>query len=116
MWAERGENLPRANELIKKAVDLDPNNGAYLDSLGWVCYQSGRLDEAEKHLREAAELNPDDPTSRSISATSTRSAGDVGMARREWKRALALKPEDGGKKLEEKLRRTAGVADNLEKK
>ncbi len=116
MWAERGENLPRANELIKKAVDLDPNNGAYLDSLGWVCYQSGRLNEAEKYLLEAAELNPDDPTIAEHLGDVYEKRGEVGKAREAWKRALSLKPEDGGKKLEENLRRTSGVADNLEKK
>jgi len=116
MWAERGENLPRANELIKKAVDLDPGNGAYLDSLGWVSFQSGRLEEAEKYLLDAAELTPDDPTVAEHLGDVYEKRGEVGKARQEWKRALSLKPEDGGKKLEEKLRRTAGVADKLEKK
>jgi tetratricopeptide (TPR) repeat protein len=116
MWAERGENLPRANELIQKAVDLDPGNAAYLDSLGWVCFQTGRLDDAEKYLLEAMELNPDDATITEHLGDLYEKRGEIGKARREWKRALSLKPEDGGKKLEERLRRTAGVADNVEKK
>ena len=116
MWAERGENLPRALELIRKAVDLDPGNGAYLDSLGWAYFQLGRLDLAEKHLGDAAQLNPDDATIEEHLGDLYEKRGDIGRAREAWKRALTLKPEDGGKKLEERLRRTEGLADRLEKK
>lgn len=116
MWAERGENLPRALELIQKAVDLDPGNGAYLDSLGWAYYQLGKLDLAEKNLQEAAELNPDDPTIEEHLGDLFEKRGAMDKARAHWKRALTLKPEDGGKKLEERLRRTGGVVDNAGKK
>ena len=116
MWAERGENLSRALEMIQKAVDLDPGNGAYLDSLGWAYFQLGKFDLAEKNLRLASELNPDDPTIEEHLGDLCEKQGEVGKARSHWKRALTLKPEDGGKKLEERLRRTEGVADKLEKK
>ena len=116
MWAERGENLPRALELIQKAVNLDPGNGAYLDSLGWAYFQLGNLDLAARNLREASELNPDDPTIEEHLGDLCEKQGEVGKARDHWKKALTLKPEDGGKKLEEKLRRTEGVADKLGKK
>jgi tetratricopeptide (TPR) repeat protein len=116
MWAERGENLPRALELIQKAVDLDPGNGAYLDSLGWAYYQLGKLDLARKNLQAAFELSPDDPTIEEHLGDLCEKLGEVEKARAHWKRALTLKPEDGGKKLEEKLRRTGGVADVLGKK
>jgi tetratricopeptide (TPR) repeat protein len=116
MWAERGENLPRALELIRKAVELDPGNGAYLDSLGWAYYQLGNLDLAAKNLREASQLDPDDPTIEEHLGDLCEKRGEVGEARAHWKRALTLKPDDGGKKLHEKLRRTEGVADTLGKK
>ncbi|MGE5345216.1 MAG: tetratricopeptide repeat protein [Acidithiobacillales bacterium] len=112
MWAERGENLPRALELIRKAVELDPGNGAYLDSLGWAYYQLGDLELAAKNLQEASELDPDDPTIEEHLGDLYERQGEVTKARIHWKRALTLKPEDGGKKLQEKLRRTEGVADN----
>ena len=116
MWAERGENLPRALEMIQKAVDLDPGNGAYLDSLGWVYFQLGKFDLAEQSLRAASELNPDDPTIEEHLGDLCEKQGEIAKARTHWKRALTLKPEDGGKKLQERLRRTEGVADKLEKK
>ena len=116
MWAERGENLARALELIQKAVDLDPGNGAYLDSLGWTYFQLGKLDLARKSLQTAFELSPDDPTIEEHLGDLGEKLGEIGKARAHWKRALTLKPEDGGKKLGEKLHRTEGVADNLGKK
>ena len=62
MWAEDGENLGEALELILRAVALDPDNGAYVDSLGWAYYQLGRFEEARGHLEWAARLIPSDPT------------------------------------------------------
>ena len=48
--------------LIKKAVDLDPNNGAYLDSLGWAYFKLNRVDEAETYLKKALDRVRKDPT------------------------------------------------------
>lgn len=62
MWAEAGENLDQALELILRAVAIDPDNGAYVDSLGWVYYQQGRYEEARQHLEWAARLIPGDST------------------------------------------------------
>ena len=39
MWAEHNMHLDEAEEMIGRALQLDPNNGAYLDSLGWVHYR-----------------------------------------------------------------------------
>src|SRR6476659_6926620 len=51
MLADRNVRLPEALDLITKALDKDPGNGAYLDSLGWVYYKLGRLREAEENVR-----------------------------------------------------------------
>jgi tetratricopeptide (TPR) repeat protein len=107
LWADRGENLQKALDLIRKAVALDPSNGAYLDSLGWVYFQMNELDKAEENLRAAASLNPDDATIQDHLGDLFEKRGDIHRARASWEKALTLKPDDGGKKLEEKLRRTA---------
>ena len=62
MLADRNQRLNEALEMIQKAVDQDPNNGAYLDSLGWVYLKLGRLPEAETNLRKAIEYTPRDAT------------------------------------------------------
>ncbi len=62
MLADRNVKLPEALDMITKALEIDPNNGAYLDSLGWVYFRLGRLDEAETNLRRALEYTPRDAT------------------------------------------------------
>ena len=43
MWAEHNLHLDEAEEMIGRALQLDPNNGAYLDSLGWLYYRKGKV-------------------------------------------------------------------------
>ncbi len=62
MLADRAVRLDEAFQLIKKAVDQEPNNGAYLDSLGWVYYRQGKLSEAEGVLIKAVERSGGDAT------------------------------------------------------
>ncbi len=62
MWAEKGVHLEEALSLIQRAVKLDPKNGAYIDSLGWVLFKLGRNEEALVQLRHAVELIKDDAT------------------------------------------------------
>ena len=56
MLADRNIRLEEAHQLISKAVEIDPDNGAYLDSLGWVLYKLGRYQEALPPLRRAVEI------------------------------------------------------------
>jgi tetratricopeptide (TPR) repeat protein len=62
MLADRNVKLPEALSLITKALDKEPNNGAYLDSLGWVYFKMNRLPEAEENLRQALIRTPRDGT------------------------------------------------------
>ncbi len=62
MLADRNTRLEEARDLIRKALDIEPDNGAYLDSLGWVNYRLNKLDEAEVNLRQSIERIHGDPT------------------------------------------------------
>lgn len=93
MWAERGENLDEAFALIEKAVSLQPDSGAIIDSLGWAHYQRGNYSEAVGHLEHAASIEAGDPTI-------TDHLGDVYWrlgrkieARYQWRRVLELEPD-----------------------
>ncbi len=105
-WAERGENLEKAFDLIEKAVELEPSSGAITDSLGWAHYQRGDYEEAVGHLEKAASMEPSD-------ATITDHLGDVYWrlgrkieARYQWRRALELEaPDKLRAAVEEKLER-----------
>jgi tetratricopeptide (TPR) repeat protein len=59
MWADREMHLEEALALIAGAVALDPENSAFLDSLGWVHFRLGDLDEAERWLRLAVDFGGD---------------------------------------------------------
>ena len=59
MLADRNMRLEEAYDLIKRAVDLEPENGAYLDSLGWVYFRQGKLDDARGLLERALDRMPD---------------------------------------------------------
>ncbi|MBM3859173.1 MAG: tetratricopeptide repeat protein [Verrucomicrobia bacterium] len=61
MWADRNENLNEALDLIKNAVAAQPDNAAYIDSLGWVYYRLGRHEEALTQLRRAVQLSAKEP-------------------------------------------------------
>ena len=62
MLADRGVRLDEATDLIKKALDQVPNNGAFLDSLGWAYFRQGKLNEAEDLLVRALQNIGEDPT------------------------------------------------------
>jgi tetratricopeptide (TPR) repeat protein len=62
MLADRNIRLQESLDLITKALDKEPDNGAYLDSLGWVLFKLGRLPEAEEKMRRAVVKTPRDPT------------------------------------------------------
>jgi len=60
MWAEKGINLNEAEKLLLSALQEEPDNGAYLDSYGWILFQQKRYKEAEKPLLRSLELITDD--------------------------------------------------------
>jgi tetratricopeptide (TPR) repeat protein len=89
MLADRGVRLEEALNYIKKAVDLDPANGAYLDSLGWAYFKLGRYDQAEESLNKAVQRTPNDPTIQDHLADVYQKTGRLKLAAAHWERALA---------------------------
>lgn len=59
MLADRNVRLDEAYQMIKKALDLKPDSGAYLDSMGWVYYRQGKYSDAEGLLVRALQKQPD---------------------------------------------------------
>jgi tetratricopeptide (TPR) repeat protein len=93
MWAENGENLDRAQEMLTRAVGQEPDNGAYVDSLGWVYFQLGQLDLAEKYLTDATRLLPRDPTVHEHLGDVLVKRGDGPRALKLYRTAIGLNPE-----------------------
>ncbi|HSP69199.1 MAG TPA: tetratricopeptide repeat protein [Bryobacteraceae bacterium] len=88
MLTDRNIRLPEALAMIQKAVDSEPNNGAYLDSLGWVYFRMGRLPEAEDNMRRAVDLVPRDPTMHDHYAEVLFKASKVREAIAQWETSL----------------------------
>ncbi|MFK8068010.1 MAG: tetratricopeptide repeat protein [Gammaproteobacteria bacterium] len=100
--ADRTDRYAEAHDLIKKALDLSPDNFYILDSMGWVLYRLGKLEESVKYLRKAKELN-DDPEVSAHLGEVLWVKGDKKEAREILNSALKTTPED--EKLLEVLKR-----------
>jgi tetratricopeptide (TPR) repeat protein len=104
-WTEQGHNLEQARQMLQKAVALDPNDGAIVDSLGWVLLRLNDGPAAVRELEHAVELEPEDPTINGHLGDAYWHVGRKLEAQFQWRRALDLNPEpDDVAKLEAKLR------------
>ncbi|HEU5320128.1 MAG TPA: tetratricopeptide repeat protein, partial [Methylomirabilota bacterium] len=111
--AERGQNLEEAVQLITKALDLEPENGYFIDSLGWAYYQQGRYAEALRELKRAVERAKEDPVILEHLGDAYAKNGFEEDAIAAWEKALQLDPAADGvrKKVEDtrsRLRRVHG--------
>jgi tetratricopeptide (TPR) repeat protein len=102
MWAERGEKLDAGLELIRKALAVSPENGAFRDTLGWIYYMQGRHTEALNELQKAIDLIKDDPVIREHLGDTYFKLGNHAAAVEQWKKALELNPEN--KRVREQLK------------
>jgi tetratricopeptide (TPR) repeat protein len=94
MYADSGVHLEESLKMIKHALVLEPNNGAYLDSYGWVLYRLGRLEEAEIQIRKALDVVDSDPTILEHLGDILEAQGRIDEAREHWQRALDIDPEN----------------------
>ncbi len=105
-WVDRNENLDEALGMIKKAVELRPQDGYIVDSLGWAYYQLGRYDEAVVELEKAVKLRPEDPTINDHMGDAYWRTGRLLEATFQWNHAIAGKPEpEELTKIEAKLKK-----------
>lgn len=102
MWAEHDLHLDEAQDAINHALQIEPNNGAYLDSLGWLYYRQGKFREALVELLHAAQNLPhDDPVVFEHIGDTYSKLNQPGQAVEFWQKAVTLDPEN--KKLAEKI-------------
>jgi Flp pilus assembly protein TadD len=103
-WVEQGERLEEAQDMIRRAVELRPNDGFIVDSLGWVYYRLGKKAEAVVQLERAVELQPEDPVINDHLGDAYWAVGRQREANFQWRAALGLDPEPELKaELERKL-------------
>ena len=127
LWADQNRNLEAAERLIRRALELDreekrrgqalsvaatEENAAYLDSLGWVLFRRGKLQEAAQLLEQAAKLSrgDEDPVIWDHMGDIYSRMNQVDKARTAWQKSLQLyemekrrKQDDHYKELKRKL-------------
>ncbi len=96
LLADRGVRLEESVKYIQKALQIEPNNGAYLDSLGWAYYKMNRFDLAEAPLEKAARLVSNDPTVLEHLGHLYLRLGKQRQAEEQWERALKAWPRAVG--------------------
>jgi Flp pilus assembly protein TadD len=105
-------NLNEAIAMVRKAVELKPNDGYIVDSLGWAHFRLGEYDEAVRQLERAVELKPADPVIADHLGDAYWRAGRKLEARFQWQHAKDNKPEpEDLKRIEQKLKE--GLADDV---
>ena len=105
MWADHNMHLDEAKEMIERALQIEPNNGSYLDSLGWVEFRQGKFDQALADLLRAVKnLDREDPIVFEHIGDTYLKLQRVPEALESWQKAFALDPKNS--KLAEKIEST----------
>lgn len=92
-WIDRGEHLEEGMELLQRALQQRPDDGAITDSVGWAYYRLGKFERAVEYLERAIQLKADDATIVDHLGDAYWHVGRRREARFQWERALTSKPE-----------------------
>ncbi len=94
MLIDLGLKIEESIEYIKRALNIDKDNGAYLDSLGWGYYRLNKLDLALENLKKAIEILPDNPVICDHLGDVYYKLGNYKEAIFQWQRALKNKNDE----------------------
>jgi tetratricopeptide (TPR) repeat protein len=105
MWADHNMNLDEAETMIRRALQSEPNNASYLDSLGWVEFRKGQFDRAlDNLLRAAKTAEREDPVVFEHIGDTYLKLNRTWEALEAWQKALSLDPKN--KNLADKIQTT----------
>jgi len=116
-WIDQGMNLEEGYAKIKQAIELAPESGHIIDSLGWAYFLNGRYDEAVEQLERAIDLLPNDPVINDHLGDAYWKVDRKLEARFQWERALSNDPEpDDRARIERKLESGLDAVEDSERK
>ena len=101
-YLEQDKEINRAGELIRKALSGDPENGAYIDSLGWYFFKKGKFKEAVENLEKAASCLSDPVIYEHLGDVYLK-LGELDNAKLNWGKSLKL--DASQEKVKEKLQK-----------
>jgi len=110
MWAEKGIHLEEGEALALRALQLEPDSAAYLDTLGWIYYMQGRNNDARQYILKALESLPDDPTILLHLGDILSKEGEMQEAVKAWKKSYSFDPANDT--LKDKLTKYDAVTEN----
>jgi tetratricopeptide (TPR) repeat protein len=87
LWGDQGKHLERALHMLQRAVQAEPDNVAYRDSLGWVLYRLGRFPEALAELKIATASEPVDGVILDHLGDVYLQMNELALARETWQKA-----------------------------
>lgn len=111
MWAEHATRLDEALVLVEQALDHEPGNAAYLDTLGWIHFQMGHHDMALAAIEAALRLMPDDPTINDHLGDVCSALGEREKALAAWQTSYRQDPSNSA--VAEKLRANGIIPEAL---
>ena len=112
-WIDKGINLDKGLEMLKKAVKLKENDGYIIDSLGWAYFAKKNYIEAEQYLQRAVELLPSDPIINDHYADVLWMLNKNIQARYFWGYVLNLESSEKKLKKEVKNKQIFGIEGKL---
>ena len=116
-WVDQGLHLKEGMNLIEKAVQLKPDDGYIVDSLGWAHFRQGNFKDAVRFLERAVEIKPEDPTLNDHLGDAFWRVGREREARFQWNQALSLDPEpEDAQKIKAKIDRGLDLGSSEVKK
>lgn len=94
IWIDRGENLEEAVGFVRRALELDPDNPAFVDSLGWYYFKTGQFQKAVETLQLAADhIQPEDAIVCEHLGDAFAKCNNSAQALVYWQKAMRLEPE-----------------------
>jgi len=99
--SERNIDLERSLLMVKKALKIDPDRPAYLDTIGWIYYKLEKYKEAEKYISKSLEFQPQAPVVLEHLGDVYYKLGKLNLAKTYWKKSLEIDTEN--EVLQEKL-------------
>ena len=94
LWADRGKHLKRSLAMVRRAVEAEPDNTAYRDSLGWALFRLGRFENAAVELEKASQGEPDGVILDHL-ADAYHGANRPAKALTTWRRAAKIFEKQG---------------------
>lgn len=95
LWADEGRKLDEAEKMVRRALEINPDSAAYLDSLGWVLFKSGKYAEAVEYLNRATQAETgEDAVIWDHLGDAYRKLDDLTQARKAWEKAVELYKKD----------------------